>query len=129
MKANSTWTEEREKLLIDLFTQNKTFGEIGKELGLSRNAIAGKVSRIGLRRKRLTPEEQKEIYLRKLETARKIGYDHLDDLPTLFELPDNGSCRYPVEKLARGWVFCGKPQEPSSLYCPHHVTLCYQKRA
>ena len=45
---SSAWTEERLSLLESLWYQNKSIEEIGEELGISRNAVAGKAHRLNL---------------------------------------------------------------------------------
>ncbi|MEK9926053.1 MAG: GcrA family cell cycle regulator, partial [Alphaproteobacteria bacterium] len=45
--ANS-WTEERLEKLKSLWDKGLSISQIGEELGVSRNAIAGKAHRMGL---------------------------------------------------------------------------------
>ncbi len=45
---SSFWTLEREIEVALLWQQGLTFSEIGERLGVTRNAIAGKVGRLGL---------------------------------------------------------------------------------
>lgn len=48
------WTPERIERLKQLRAESKSFTEIGRELGISRNAISGKVWRLGLAKKKIT---------------------------------------------------------------------------
>jgi uncharacterized protein YerC len=43
--AGSSWTPEKDALVQDRLKEGKTYGEIAKELGISRNAVAGRVDR------------------------------------------------------------------------------------
>ena len=49
-KRNNTWTEERVELLRKLWAEGLSASEIARELGegISRNAVIGKVHRLGL---------------------------------------------------------------------------------
>jgi GcrA cell cycle regulator len=50
-----TWTEERLKLLRELFDQGLTASMIAARIHVSRNAVIGKVHRLGLDRRGLPP--------------------------------------------------------------------------
>ena len=54
------WTEERVEILIRLWGENCTAGEIGKVLGVTRNAVIGKAYRLGMSKKRNAPKEDEE---------------------------------------------------------------------
>ena len=43
--AGSSWTPEKDALVQDRLKEGKTYEEIAKELGISRNAVAGRVDR------------------------------------------------------------------------------------
>ena len=60
MGERSWWSEERVKRLKELALQNLSFTEIGAELGgLSRNAVAGKMHRLGLSTKSTGPRRRR----------------------------------------------------------------------
>jgi len=44
----SNWTEERVALLTKLWNEGQSGGQISKRLGITRNAVIGKVTRLGL---------------------------------------------------------------------------------
>lgn len=44
------WTEREDKRLRQLWQQGLTFGEIAESMGKTRNMIAGRCLRLGLRR-------------------------------------------------------------------------------
>ena len=48
MSETPVWTDERLKKLKDLWNKGLSISQIGEELDVSRNAIAGKVYRLGL---------------------------------------------------------------------------------
>ena len=45
------WAESKEKELISLWKTGLTFQKIGEKIGMNRMAVAGKLSRLGMRRK------------------------------------------------------------------------------
>ena len=48
MAETPVWTEERLEKLKELWNKGLSISQIGEELDVSRNAIAGKVYRLGL---------------------------------------------------------------------------------
>ncbi len=46
------WDTERTERLLELHQEGKTAGEIGAELGVTRNAVIGKLHRMGMAKKR-----------------------------------------------------------------------------
>ena len=58
MAEAQQWTEERLEKLKKLWDEGLSISQIGEQLGVSRNAIAGKVHRLGLK-KRQSPISNK----------------------------------------------------------------------
>jgi GcrA cell cycle regulator len=52
-----TWTDERVKLLKSHFAAGLTCREIAADIGVSRNAVIGKLSRLNLTRDKRTVED------------------------------------------------------------------------
>ena len=50
-KAQSGWTEDRLAKLRELWDKKLSITKIGEELGVSRNAVAGKAHRLGLEKR------------------------------------------------------------------------------
>lgn len=50
MSGKETWSEETKADLKRLFDQGLSFGQIGAQIGISRNAAIGKARRLGLTR-------------------------------------------------------------------------------
>lgn len=109
------WTDDRIAKLKKLWTDGLTTGEIGKRLGVSKNAVVGKAHRLGLkgrpspiRRAGTKPEPKKE--------ARVYT---LADLTTL-------TCRWPIgDPKEDGFHFCGKPVIHGKPYCGDHCLAAY----
>ncbi len=64
MSANrATWTSERMELLERCFHAGLSCGQIAREIGVTRNAVIGKINRLGLSR-------PKDVIGRQLERRR-----------------------------------------------------------
>lgn len=120
MAVESTWTEERIILLRKLWGKGMSITKIGVEMGVTRNAIAGKSDRLKLP-KRPSPikkegikpdiEETTEIPLRM--ALRKIKWSRL-------------TCVWPSgDPKTVEFNFCGKVIHPGKPYCPEHCDLAY----
>ena len=117
------------------------FRSIGKEVGLSRNAVAGRVSRMRQRgeidnfyrtvEKRAEPERvvRQETKVRKPPNIIKLSVP--PDVDTggvhLLDLREE-DCRYPVGETARGHFFCGEPRrDVRTRYCANHHPIVWVK--
>lgn len=142
--TTSPWTEERIALLKSHFEAGLTCSQIARAIGVSRNAVIGKLSRLGLSRPRNASGGalvRKEAKLRgpRAVTQRRI----LDGLRamavpvaepevasafrcSLLEL-DRDTCRWPVSDPDRADIsFCGRRRVDGLPYCPGHARLAYQ---
>ena len=54
------WPEYKERMLVKMRDRGMTAGEIAKAMGMSRNAIIGKLDRLGLIRRRHDRPVQKD---------------------------------------------------------------------
>jgi len=117
--ANS-WTDERLKKLQALWDKGLSISQIGDELGVSRNAIAGKVHRMGL------PKRPSPIS-KGAEAGKKTEAKELpeEDLPLRLELRklewSRSKCCWPTgDPKHKGFSFCGKAIVPGKPYCLMH---------
>lgn len=113
-----TWTTEKIKQLKKLWQKGKSTVEIGRELGISKNAVVGKVHRLELSsrpspiKKEATPKPQKQ----KLVVNGKMS---LLDLKLT-------SCRWPIgEPKDTDFHFCGKDTITGKPYCSEHCKVAY----
>jgi GcrA cell cycle regulator len=49
------WTDEKVKALVQLWESGQSITQIGKALGMTRNAVVGKAHRIGLAKRASPP--------------------------------------------------------------------------
>jgi GcrA cell cycle regulator len=137
------WSDDQFQTLKGLVDQGLTARQIGNELGVTRNAIIGKVHRGGLAFSRSQDVEQKTPRKRrrwrppaaKIVTDKKAPPRATERLKepestakavTLYELTAQ-HCRWPVGSVDR-MLYCGADQVAGRPYCARHCALAYQRR-
>jgi len=160
------WTKERERKLEDLWRAGMPSSLIAAELNqedghkfgfLTRNAVIGKVHRLGLnfpdRRKKNPPKEHKNPNPRMRRLAGLVkdkmnGHPimELAPLPVLAPPPaelvmrrlavgdltwsEEGprECRWPIgDPGTKGFFFCGVDTIGMASYCTYHCTVAYDR--
>jgi GcrA cell cycle regulator len=151
MPANApTWTEERVELLKTHFAAGLTCREIAGEIGVSRNAVIGKLSRLNLTRdgsgevrrtarndatrgprpkaaRRTGPRLQYQMLLAVYgETVSGDETIHSGHCCSLLELSEE-KCRWPISTPgAADFCFCGNTPVEGLPYCAGHTRLAYR---
>lgn len=111
-KTALAWTDEMVKELARLWEQGLSTGEIGRALGVSKNAVVGKAHRLGLTG-RPSPIKRTASKPKKAETA------------SLVDLGPN-CCRWPIgDPRDEGFHFCGRKTLPGKPYCAEHAAIAY----
>jgi GcrA cell cycle regulator len=135
----TTWTDERIDQLRACIVAGFSASQIGREIGVTRNAVIGKTSRLGLklpgqkyntseikaaRKKKTERAPRVRFYMPKLKTGLvKVITD--TDIPkaqrkTIWQLGPC-DCRWPVgEPGARDFFYCGAPALDWGPYCEGH---------
>ena len=126
MENNSVWDEQKLNKLKKLWDEGLPITKIGIEIGVSRNAIAGKAHRLGLP-KRNSPisksgdprKNQKKLYK---NTAQQLP---LKIMLREVEWSRNRCC-WPIgDPKLPGFSFCGTSIIPGRPYCEKHSILAY----
>jgi GcrA cell cycle regulator len=119
MLANEpTWTAERVELLKIHFAAGLSCREIADDIGVSRNAVIGKLSRL----KRSAPRLQ----YRPLQAAASDEPIHNAHRCCLLDLSED-RCRWPISTPgAADFCFCGNPPIKGLPYCAGHTRLAYR---
>ncbi|GAA0568861.1 GcrA family cell cycle regulator [Caenispirillum bisanense] len=113
------WNDERIELLKSLWAEGLTTGEIGKRLGVSKNAVVGKAHRLGLKG-RPSPIKRTRKAAKPEAPAKKP-----DPVPSLVDLAAH-TCRWPIgDPREPGFHFCGKPALAGKPYCAEHAAIAY----
>lgn len=106
------WTPKHVSALMALWAEGVPASEIGRRLGVTKNAIVGKVHRLGLTKRQspIRPKAAPEPEVVKLE---RLTAD---------------MCSWPEgEPGTPEFTFCGKPSVPDKPYCAAHCARAYVK--
>ena len=146
MRANEpTWTAERIELLKSCFAAGLSCREIADDIGVSRNAVIGKLSRLNLTREESggarrrarkegdRPRAAARLRRQMLPTLHAELQPAADEEPihnehccSLLELNEE-RCRWPISTPgAEDFCFCGNPPIEGLPYCPGHTRLAYR---
>src|SRR5437867_6659038 len=151
-----TWTDERVEALKKLWTDGLSASQIAAELGgITRNAVIGKVHRLGLSGRAKSPSSgaprprKARAHSHMLRVSRPAmrgntalaqAYEYDTDpepelldnvIPigqrrTLLELTED-TCRWPIgDPGSADFFFCGGQTVTGLPYCGHHGRIAYQ---
>ncbi len=147
------WTEDRVGALKKLWLEGQSASQIAKQLGggVTRNAVIGKVHRLGLSgratpsqparaastfrpaRVRTTPPAQPSAP-RRIEAAQPRPVAPAPSLPSVQELPGTATvmtlgahmCKWPIgDPSSSEFTFCGR-RASEGVYCVEHARVAYQ---
>ena len=131
------WDAKSEGALRELFGEGLNTREIGERVNKSRNAVMGKLFRMGLLRERPQgPRSGLETNGRHrpkppaaLADDARLGYSNRpapgSSPKPLLELGP-AECRYPISSDGDRYLFCAAPVTASS-YCDFHFRICYSQ--
>jgi len=156
MSANgATWNPERVEQLKRCFHAGLTCSQIAREIGVTRNAVIGKMSRLGLTRPRdvLGRQLRRAGELARPKAARGPKRSRVsiftqqemliaafpeppsgaEDVPihngsgcTLLEL-SQAKCRWPINNPgAENFCYCGNEPVKGLPYCVGHARIAYR---
>jgi GcrA cell cycle regulator len=143
-----TWTPERVEQLKSCIVTGLTCSQIAAEIGVSRNAVIGKIHRLGLAsgrpagaQARTSPQRprhpraptQRRLLRLAFAQTPYCGAETLLDAPVdsahpcpLTEIAEH-KCRWPIGDPARAdFVFCGNDAITGFAYCAGHARLAYR---
>jgi GcrA cell cycle regulator len=140
----ATWTSERIDLLKSYVAAGLSCAQIAGEIGVTRNAVIGKISRLGLSRGRRAagstepnghPSRQPKIsnqrrILRVLYAEVPLATEPENvaspDRCSLLELSP-GKCRWPISNPdGNDFFFCANCSVAGFSYCAGHARLAYR---
>ena len=109
------WTEDRIAILTQHWSEGIATSEIGRRLGVTKNAVVGKVHRLGLP-KRQSPIQRKPAKKKKAPEPEIITMDKLR----------NDMCAWPIgDPGLPGFHFCGAKSTEGKPYCEPHCEQAY----
>jgi GcrA cell cycle regulator len=135
------WSDARIETLKERWAAGHSASHIAAELGgVTRNAIIGKVHRLGLpsRIRTVSPRAPRERAGRRVRAVKFVrDVLHGAELPripalncpapfnlTLLELVGN-TCRFICDGSGLDAWYCGNRIEGSASYCAYHTSICY----
>jgi GcrA cell cycle regulator len=145
----ATWTPERIEQLRNFAGSGLSSSQIAAEIGVTRNAVIGKLNRLGLARGRPAggpartcpprasrPRHSPQRALLRLMFAQapsiaggagaQLARVESARPCSLIELA-HGTCRWPVDNLdASDFAFCGNEAAPGFPYCAGHARMAYR---
>ncbi len=142
------WTEEKVKILRDLWGKGKTASQIAEIIGgISRNAVIGKAHRLNLSAKiknksfgeniskNLEHKSQdSKTYIKRRFSKSKfksliIEKDFEPENPKQLEELDENSCKWPIgHPNESSFYFCGRKSLKDFSYCKLHLLYAFQPK-
>ena len=131
------WTEERVEQLKGLWNEGLSASQIARALGgVSRNAVIGKVHRLGLAGRAAParserPRAQRRAAIHAAPALPEVIEEDpikLDDgnFATVLTITDR-MCHWPIgDPSEHEFHFCGRKPRPGSPYCEAHARKAYQ---
>ena len=149
-QAPSFWTDANVAALRELAAGPEKFSasQIAAKLGCSKNAVIGKLGRLGMAlpkayeretvthiRKPRKPRQKRSVWSKqsapRAEVAPKPAKSVHEPAPPPIKplYPVHRACKYPHGDPATvDFYFCGATPREKSPYCPAHHALCYVPR-
>jgi GcrA cell cycle regulator len=141
------WTDDRVETLKRLWLEGQTASQVARALGgVSRNAVIGKLHRLGLTGGRAAPARPRRIPGTSARSPRPMrapaprvkaspalpaGFPEIE--PTEPGLVRDAAalrphvCRWPIgDPQAADFSFCGRPAHGDGPYCPTHDRLAHR---
>ncbi|HZP68571.1 MAG TPA: GcrA family cell cycle regulator [Pseudolabrys sp.] len=139
--SRETWTAERIAQLRSGVSAGLTCAQIADAIGVSRNAVIGKLNRLGLSRGRspAAPRPRnggslrrpqvltQRLMLKAIFASAPVADDVVSAEPcSLLNLAPR-KCRWPIGgAAAAGFTFCGNATVDGMSYCAGHARMAYR---
>lgn len=143
------WTDERVETLKKLWAEGLSAAQIANKIGgVTRNAVIGKVHRLGLSGRATPAKPQRGCAPRAVERDKETAAPPAprEDVKSVIPEPDfvaplvlesgdsatvatisNNMCKWPIGDPARDdFHFCGQTTLPGKSYCAYHARLAFQ---
>ena len=126
MENNSVWDEKKLNKLKKLWDEGIPITKIGIEIGVSRNAIAGKAHRMGLPKRNSPISKSGDPRKNQVASSK----ENTKNLPLKLMLREvewsRNRCCWPIgDPKLPGFSFCGTAIVPGRPYCEEHSNLAY----
>ena len=116
------WTQERVQYLEEAWEAGQTAAEIAQALGLSPNAVGGKIYRLGLPKRRRR-RRMRVVRAAPLPIPQSLRVSLLGLGPQMCRWPEDEPEGAVIEGL---YLFCGHRCAAGYSYCPAHALVAYR---
>ncbi len=139
------WTDERVESLKKLWLEGLSASQIAKQLGgVTRNAVIGKVHRLGLSGRAAPSQPQRPVFRAPraprpamVGAAPRRTEPHAPAATPLYVREEPGSatvltlgahmCKWPIgDPASDEFTFCGRRSREEGPYCNEHARVAYQ---
>lgn len=141
------WTEERVEQLKVLWAEGLSAAQIANKMGgVTRNAVIGKVHRLGLSGRATPAKPQRGRAEPSLAVTTTAPIEEATDIKSLIPEPSmvspavldsgdcmtvttikNNMCKWPMgDPASDDFHFCGQSTAPGKSYCAYHAKLAFQ---
>lgn len=129
-----SWTDEKVSDLMRLWDAGYSASAIGRQIGMSKNAVIGKAHRLGLKPR---PSPIKRSVVKILPEPTPLRPTLVDPTPmplrpepSLAERANGPKCRWPIgDPGETSFHFCELPSIPGKPYCSEHCARAYITRS
>lgn len=124
----TSWTEKRTEIVTSLWMKGFSATQIAERLGnITRNAVIGKVHRLGLKRKPNPVKEKARRMRRSAHTPARVSVPlKYVKKPDIVEIAEHGECRGIMGKAeGLNLKLCRKKIPDNDNYCEKHQKLYY----
>jgi GcrA cell cycle regulator len=125
------WTPEKIELLKQQWDAGMSITQIGKNLGMTRNAVVGKAHRMGLQRRespivRGATAAASTPRVRRPEAPSAPRAAPAAAAPVRPFNPNGPRCKFPIgDPKSTGFRFCTDAALDGYPYCPDHCAVAY----
>ena len=135
-RSNTPWADELAKWAAAMWRSGSSARVIGDAIGRTRNAVVGKMNRMGLQRSHKIPPAPYcgDSPARRYAQKKRAPWVNVVDVkpeitPTavsIIEL-ERHHCRWPASGEGAAMLYCGGAAMNGFPYCPRHCRMAYQR--
>lgn len=140
------WDDDAIARLREMVKAGRSQGELAAAFGLTRNAIAGRLHRFGLRIENAVAKKRREMagsetvrngqkpipeeIIEEIVAAVVVDVEPVPSLGVPLDMAGVIACRYPLWDThgAPHFPVCGEPTPIGSAWCSYHRRLVYPER-
>lgn len=123
------WSGDKIEMLKDLRAGGLSCGQIGRAMGVSRNAVIGKMTRLNLPRHSVIGEVRREFGTAPRVQRTKplpLVTEALSPIGEIETLLANGKCKFIAgDTKIPGWQMCGHPAMHGRSWCQAHYSVVF----